>query len=276
MEEILASIRRIISEDTEEEQAASDTPAGPAADADDGDVLELTQMIAEDGTTVDLTAEAAAEEATSDSGDAEPEFETGEAPETEAEAEAEPEPEAEDEPSPEAAHDAEPEPEIEPEPEPEVEPEPEPEIEEEPEPEYAIDPAYVSEPDESPTPAYALDPEVETETEYEAAPEIEPEESLEPAPAEPEPEEDEAGLLSQESAASSIDALAMLARATGSGDVEVPAELRFGESGRTIEELVVHMMRPMLREWLDENLPPIVERLVQRELRNLTRRAAPD
>jgi hypothetical protein len=29
----------------------------------------------------------------------------------------------------------------------------------------------------------------------------------------------------------------------------------------------------LLKEWLDENLPPIVERLVQREIQKIARRA---
>jgi hypothetical protein len=32
------------------------------------------------------------------------------------------------------------------------------------------------------------------------------------------------------------------------------------------------MLRPMLKEWLDQNLPPMVERYVEREISRLTRR----
>jgi uncharacterized protein len=42
--------------------------------------------------------------------------------------------------------------------------------------------------------------------------------------------------------------------------------------GKTIEELVQDMLRPMLKDWLDRNLPPIVERYVEREIVRLTRR----
>jgi hypothetical protein len=45
-----------------------------------------------------------------------------------------------------------------------------------------------------------------------------------------------------------------------------------GASGKTIEEMVKDMLRPMLKEWLDRNLPPIVERYVEREIVRLTRR----
>lgn len=42
---------------------------------------------------------------------------------------------------------------------------------------------------------------------------------------------------------------------------------------RTIEDLVKEVMRPMIREWLDDNLPALVERLVSREIERLTREA---
>jgi cell pole-organizing protein PopZ len=41
---------------------------------------------------------------------------------------------------------------------------------------------------------------------------------------------------------------------------------------RTIEQLAEEMMRPMLKEWLDENLPPLVERLVREEIERVSRR----
>jgi uncharacterized protein len=33
------------------------------------------------------------------------------------------------------------------------------------------------------------------------------------------------------------------------------------------------MMRPMLRDWLDTSLPPMVERIVQKEIQKIVRRA---
>jgi cell pole-organizing protein PopZ len=44
-------------------------------------------------------------------------------------------------------------------------------------------------------------------------------------------------------------------------------------SGRTVEQFVEDIARPMLKEWLDQNLPGIVERLVQREIQKISRRA---
>ena len=42
-------------------------------------------------------------------------------------------------------------------------------------------------------------------------------------------------------------------------------------SGRTVEELVSELIRPMLKTWLDDNLPTIVERLVRAEIERLSR-----
>ncbi len=40
----------------------------------------------------------------------------------------------------------------------------------------------------------------------------------------------------------------------------------------TLEGLVRELLKPMLREWLDANLPELVEAMVSREIRRLTRR----
>lgn len=40
----------------------------------------------------------------------------------------------------------------------------------------------------------------------------------------------------------------------------------------TLEGLVADMLRPMLRDWLDANLPKIVERMVQREIERIANR----
>lgn len=40
---------------------------------------------------------------------------------------------------------------------------------------------------------------------------------------------------------------------------------------RTLEDLVKEMMRPMLKSWLDDNLPPLVERLVRDEIERVSR-----
>lgn len=47
-------------------------------------------------------------------------------------------------------------------------------------------------------------------------------------------------------------------------------------SSITLEEIVRDELRPMLRVWLDENLPNLVERLVKEELDRVARRALED
>lgn len=44
-------------------------------------------------------------------------------------------------------------------------------------------------------------------------------------------------------------------------------------SGRTVEQFIEDMIRPMLKDWLDRNMPPMVEKLVQQELQKIARRA---
>jgi cell pole-organizing protein PopZ len=43
------------------------------------------------------------------------------------------------------------------------------------------------------------------------------------------------------------------------------------ENARTLEDLVKEMLRPMLKAWLDDNLPPLVERLVRMEIERVAR-----
>jgi uncharacterized protein len=43
------------------------------------------------------------------------------------------------------------------------------------------------------------------------------------------------------------------------------------QNARTLDELVQEMLRPMLKNWLDDNLPQIVERLVRAEIERVSR-----
>jgi uncharacterized protein len=51
------------------------------------------------------------------------------------------------------------------------------------------------------------------------------------------------------------------------------SEVFLGNGAVTIEEIVRDLLKPMLREWLDENLPSLVERLVHEEIKRLAREA---
>ena len=43
------------------------------------------------------------------------------------------------------------------------------------------------------------------------------------------------------------------------------------QNGRTLEDLVREMLRPLLKTWLDDNLPSMVERLVRAEIERVSR-----
>jgi uncharacterized protein len=43
------------------------------------------------------------------------------------------------------------------------------------------------------------------------------------------------------------------------------------QNARTLEDLVREMLRPMLKTWLDDNLPSLVERLVRAEIERVAR-----
>jgi cell pole-organizing protein PopZ len=44
-----------------------------------------------------------------------------------------------------------------------------------------------------------------------------------------------------------------------------------GQNARTLEDLVREMLRPMLKSWLDDNLPGMVERIVRAEIERVSR-----
>ncbi len=70
---------------------------------------------------------------------------------------------------------------------------------------------------------------------------------------------DQAQLLSPETSAAVDAALNTLAQSV------------LVRSARTLEDLVREMLRPMLKNWLDANLPSLVERLVRAEIERVSR-----
>ena len=56
-----------------------------------------------------------------------------------------------------------------------------------------------------------------------------------------------------------------------SGAFSALAHTILAQNARTLEDLVAEMLRPMLKEWLDGNLPPLVERLVKEEIERVSR-----
>lgn len=200
-EEILASIRRIISEDDaageldqEGAEASRTRDAAAARDAagEDEDVLELTEIVTDDGAVASLAEAAAAEEG-----------ETPSAPEGKEQAAA-------------------------------------------------------------PKTAAEGKPEQEQQGEPAVA---EGEEALVAPSAEGEEE-----LISEAVAGISTDAFAALAEAL-TRERRTGDAAGLGETDRAIEQVVREELRPLLKEWLDQNLPSVVERLVKQELERMASRA---
>ena len=51
--------------------------------------------------------------------------------------------------------------------------------------------------------------------------------------------------------------------------------MRVRSGGPTIEDIVREEIRPLLKDWLDANLPPLVERLVRVEIERVVGRVVP-
>ena len=94
--------------------------------------------------------------------------------------------------------------------------------------------------------------------------------TVEPVTVEPEAEtveydEELVSPASADAARQSLDALS-------AAIAPPPAPAAASTSGRTMEDVVVDTLRPMLKEWLDTNLPPLVEAMVAKEISRITRR----
>lgn len=116
-----------------------------------------------------------------------------------------------------------------------------------------------------------------------AAPVIEMEDAQPPEPViEPEPEPTPApvampaatidlgdSLLSETAAQASVSALSGLSSVMNNPlSIE---SMPIGNGGRTLENMVLELIKPYLKNWLDANLPTLVEHIVQKEIRKITR-----
>lgn len=72
-------------------------------------------------------------------------------------------------------------------------------------------------------------------------------------------------ILSEAAEKAAMSAISELARKTA-----------IEHSGITIEEIVRSELKPLLRAWLDKNLPVVIERLVREELERVTKRVLED
>ncbi|MEJ0020410.1 MAG: DUF2497 domain-containing protein [Acetobacteraceae bacterium] len=77
-------------------------------------------------------------------------------------------------------------------------------------------------------------------------------------------------LVAPEAAAAAASSVGSLMRTLAA---ERTMQVRSG--GPTIEDIVREEIRPMLKLWLDTNLPPLVERLVRAEIERVVGRAVP-
>ncbi len=123
--------------------------------------------------------------------------------------------------------------------------------------------------------ASALDPDTVTA----AAPEPDVPDSILEAVDRPESKEepkdvlsDIDSLLSSEAAKASAKALKSIPSAPESAPAPTPSSPGMSfRSGTTVEDLAMEALRPMLKEWLDSNLPAIVEQLVEREIKKISK-----
>ncbi len=84
----------------------------------------------------------------------------------------------------------------------------------------------------------------------------------------PDDDEEDSALLTDSAANAALAGFARLAS-------RAPID-RTGTGLVTIEDIVRELMKPMLREWLDIHLPPLIEKVVQKELQKVARRATED
>jgi uncharacterized protein len=91
--------------------------------------------------------------------------------------------------------------------------------------------------------------------------------------------EDEATVYAKQSDVDELVSVTAASAASGSiakltSAFRTPAEESIADTdGRTMEQFAEDIMRPMLKEWLDEHLPPMIERIVEKEIRKIARRA---
>lgn len=199
MDEILASIREIISEDAETRDKPKPKEAGTTSAADD--VLELTEVVENDGKVTSLDR-----------------------------------PESREEPIPENTV-------------------------------AAVPPPPPAGDAAGPAPSHS-----EERTMTESRTSVPPAKPADPTPPPTSNEGTEDEILSGTAAAASSAALGQLATTIARQGRERTAVDSLGMSAATLDDLVREALKPLLKDWLDKNLPALVERIVQKEIQKLARR----
>ena len=100
------------------------------------------------------------------------------------------------------------------------------------------------------------------------APMVAPAPLMPPSPINPAPVSQ--GLVAPEAAAAAVASVGALVRT-----LTAERSMQVHTGGPTIEDIVREELRPLLKEWLDTNLPPLVERLVRVEIERVVGRAVP-
>lgn len=134
---------------------------------------------------------------------------------------------------------------------------PEPEAEPEPEPAFELPPLEEDEDDGVLELTEKVDSVGDLDVYAATASEPEEEESFDLPPLDDGPGE---GLVSDPTAAAAAAAFGALSK-----NILMPPE------GRTLEDVVKTLLRPLLKQWLDDNLPGIVETAVQAEVERIAR-----
>ncbi len=80
-------------------------------------------------------------------------------------------------------------------------------------------------------------------------------------------------LISAEVAATASSSLSALASMVQVDRRAEATHSYVGDGSRTLEDMVLSLMKPLLKEWLDKNLPAIVDRIVQKEVERIARKA---
>ena len=134
--------------------------------------------------------------------------------------------------------------------------------------------AFVAAPAAEPQPALPAAPEFEAEADvdFREADEAEPAPVV--APSLPEPPPALAAAPAPEPAPHAVDMASLLSDHASSAVTSAFGQLAntvLSNNARTLEDLVKDMLKPMLKTWLDDNLPSMVERLVRAEIERVAR-----
>lgn len=105
----------------------------------------------------------------------------------------------------------------------------------------------------------------------EAPPRAEPRQAAVQPPAVEPPPPEAAPPATAPAAATEQPLLSTAADASAASAFQALSSVVLNRSPRTLDDLVQDMLRPLLKGWLDENLPPLVEKLVKAEIERISR-----